>query len=118
MISFDFISKAPFNSDEAATQEKLNVTNLNKVSPEAKDLVVQLLEKDPHKRLSDITRIKLHPFFQTDFNWSLVSCNQTKVKPWSPIFCSGFLDKLGEKVKNWKKRWGFFLIFFSFFWNF
>lgn len=58
----------------------------NDMSPEAKDLLIQLLDRDPTRRLgsgpSDANEVKAHPFFR-DVDWdALLDCRIDP--PWKP----------------------------------
>jgi non-specific serine/threonine protein kinase len=53
---------------------------LMQVSPQAKQLIYQLLHRDPKNRLGTLegaNEIKRHPFFK-NVNWALIRCMVTQ----------------------------------------
>jgi len=48
------------------------------VDPDAKDLLVKLLERNPEKRLTNPTIIKKHPWFET-VDWEKLYNKQIKI---------------------------------------
>jgi tRNA A-37 threonylcarbamoyl transferase component Bud32 len=72
----------PFYSDnvnemyELILQKPLEFTD--EFSPEARDLITQLLDRDPTKRLQDVEKFKAHPFFK-GVDW--VACFNRQITP-------------------------------------
>eukprot|EP01089_Gocevia_fonbrunei_P017690 TRINITY_DN5811_c0_g1_i2.p1 TRINITY_DN5811_c0_g1~~TRINITY_DN5811_c0_g1_i2.p1 ORF type:complete len:386 (-),score=80.38 TRINITY_DN5811_c0_g1_i2:53-1210(-) len=62
----------PFYSEDVQLMyaKILNATLIipKSISPDARSLLSGLLERDPRKRLSDISKIKAHPYFES-INW-------------------------------------------------
>ncbi|CAD6891370.1 unnamed protein product [Tilletia controversa] len=61
------------------------------VKPDARDLLVQLLERDPRKRLGSeangAQRIKAHPFFSKHIDWDLLMAKKVQ-PPFKPAVAS------------------------------
>lgn len=96
--------KPPFNGknyNEIIAENKLckidfNDVKYEKISPEAKELMMMMLEKVPTKRIS-LTKVLNHPFFSTEFNfidWKKDMYNSSAEKG------KNFNDKFSELNKS------------------
>ncbi|KAF0693780.1 Aste57867_15279 [Aphanomyces stellatus] len=81
----------------------------DRFTPQAKDLLRQLLRPDLSKRLTDATKIKNHPWFR-DIEWSMVEARRLEppVRPTLrvPGDCSNFDTHNDEPARGKKKSLG------------
>eukprot|EP00013_Stygamoeba_regulata_P015049 CAMPEP_0177681830 /NCGR_PEP_ID=MMETSP0447-20121125/30932_1 /TAXON_ID=0 /ORGANISM="Stygamoeba regulata, Strain BSH-02190019" /LENGTH=476 /DNA_ID=CAMNT_0019191287 /DNA_START=108 /DNA_END=1538 /DNA_ORIENTATION=- len=108
-LMFEMLTGLPpfYSQDVQQMYSKIMSAKLNipkSISPEARDLLEKLLERDPDKRLTDPKAIKAHPWFK-NMDWDALLNKQVKppfIPPVKDVNDTSMVDPafLGEDLKN------------------